>query len=98
VETKVKKLEEEIKKDFPDKKTGVIKQGAHDYVDKLGDTRIGIMGCLSFFDLGMHDGLGISTTIPMLSGASSMVTTSVASSIVISVISLASSNATILFL
>ena len=36
----VKKLEEEIKKDFLDKKTRVIKQGAHDYVDEFGDYRL----------------------------------------------------------
>ena len=33
----VKKLEEEIKKDFLDKKTVLIKQGAHDYIEKFGD-------------------------------------------------------------
>ena len=37
VEAEVKKLEEEIKNDFLDKKIGVIKQGVHDYIDKFGD-------------------------------------------------------------
>ena len=37
VEVEVKKLEEEIKKDFLDKKTMVIKQGAHDYGDEFWD-------------------------------------------------------------
>ena len=37
MEVDVKKLEDEIKKDFIDKKTRVIKQGAHDYVDEFGD-------------------------------------------------------------
>lgn len=37
VEVEVKKLEDEIKKDFLDKKTTVIKQGVHDYVDEFGD-------------------------------------------------------------
>lgn len=36
VEAKVKKLEEGIKKDFLDKKIVVIKQDAHDCVEKIG--------------------------------------------------------------
>ena len=38
VEAKVKKLEEEIKMDFLDKKIRVIKQGAHDNVTNLRTT------------------------------------------------------------
>ena len=37
VEVEVKKLEDEIKEDFLDKKTKVIKQGAHDHADKFED-------------------------------------------------------------
>lgn len=37
MEEEVKKLEEGIKKDFIDKKTMVIKQNAHNYIDKFGD-------------------------------------------------------------
>jgi len=36
VEAEVKKLEDEIKEDFLDKKTRVIKQGVYDHVDKFG--------------------------------------------------------------
>lgn len=37
MEVEVKKLEDEIKENFLNKKTRVIKQGAHDHIDKLGD-------------------------------------------------------------
>ena len=37
VEVEVKKREDKIKKDFLDKKTRVIKQGAHNYVDEFED-------------------------------------------------------------
>ena len=37
VEAEVKKLEDEIKKDFLDKKTRVIIQGVHDHVEEFLD-------------------------------------------------------------
>jgi len=49
VEAEVKKLEDEIEKDFLDKETRVIKQGAHNHVDKFGDYRpklISLMPCI----------------------------------------------------
>lgn len=39
VEAEVKKLEDEIKEYFLDKKTRVVKQGAHDHGDKFWDYR-----------------------------------------------------------
>lgn len=36
-EVEVQKLEEEVKRDFLDKKTMVIEQDERDYVEKLGD-------------------------------------------------------------
>jgi len=39
VEAKVKKLEEEIKEYFLDKKTRVVKVGAHNHTDNFGDYR-----------------------------------------------------------
>jgi len=55
------------------------------------------MGFLSFLGLGMHDDLGISVTIQMLSRASSTIMAYVASSAVISMISLASLGTDIFF-
>lgn len=37
MEAEVKKLEDEIKEDFLDKNTKVIKQGVHDHVDEFWD-------------------------------------------------------------
>lgn len=39
MEAEVKKLEEGIQKDFPEKKTLVIKHDVQDYVDEFGDCR-----------------------------------------------------------
>ena len=49
VETRVKKLEEEIKNDFLDEKMRVINEGAHDYVNEFGDycrELINLMPCI----------------------------------------------------
>lgn len=51
-EAEVKKREEGIKKDFLDRKTVLVEQDGHDYVDKPGDycrEFIGLMHCMGPF-------------------------------------------------
>lgn len=52
VEVVVKKLEEEIKEDFLDKKTRVIKQGAHNHIGKFGDYCHELISMMPW--LGLH--------------------------------------------
>ena len=52
MEEKFKKLEDEIKEDFLDKKTRVIKQGAHDHVDKFEEYRHELISMMPW--LGLH--------------------------------------------
>ena len=61
----------------------------------LGDTRNGTIACLYFLGLGVHDDLGIYVTILALSGAFTSEMAYAASSVVITLVSMASSSATI---
>lgn len=86
MEVELKKWEDEIKKDFLDKKTRVV------------NTRTGIISCLSLFSLSVCSDLVISTIILVPLGSSSTVKAYAISLMVISAISLASSDASILLI
>jgi len=62
----VKKLEDEIKKDFLDKKTKVIKQGAHDYVDKFRDYHQELINLMPWIGPHITKGITHGGTLQMI--------------------------------